>query len=239
MFTRIRTANPALAVDVDALLAFHRSVFGDARMEGDGAGDQDGGDDAGEPGGDGDGGDSDGDDDAPLGPAGEKALQAEKTKRREAQAQLREWKALGLTLAQIRELQSKATGGSGGGDQPDLEQVKATARAEAAAELTRDRVLDKIEAKGARLFTDPDDAAALLLRAHDHTDFLDDNGRIDVEAIEDALKELLEKKPYLGVAQGDGKRFKGGADGGARKEQKPKVTSLQDAVAARIAAGGS
>lgn len=201
-------------------------VSGAAEGDDDGAGDGagDGGDDVAGGAGDGDGGDGgagDGDDDA-LGPKGTKALEAEKGKRRAAQAQLREWKALGKTPAEIKTMLEAAAGGDG---QPDPQKIRDEAKAEAQAELMESRILDKIEAKAARLFADPDDAAALLMRDHDADDFLDD-GKIDVEAIQDALSELLEKKPYL-ATQG-GKKFQGGGDGGARKETRPAQLSRSD-----------
>lgn len=163
------------------------------------------------------------DDDKELGPKGERALAAEKDKRRAAQAELREWKALGLKPDDIKKILADR---KDDGDQPDPEQIRSEAKAEARTELLQSRVLDKIEAKAARLFADPDDAAALLMRSHDADDFLDDD-KIDVEAIEDALKALLEKKPYLAVVQ-DGKRFKGSADGGARKETRPSQLGRAD-----------
>lgn len=115
-------------------------------------------------------------------------------------------------------------------DQPDPEQLREQAREEARAEVMKDRVSDKIEAK-ARKFADPEDAAVMLLRSADVDDFLDDDGKIDVEAINEALDELLEKKPYL--AAGDGKRFKGGGDGGARQSKKARPKSIGEAVGNR------
>lgn len=169
-----------------------------------------------------DGQSDDGDDDTPLGPKGEKALAAEKQKRREAQKQLREWKALGLSAADIKKLLDER---DDTGEKPDADRIRQEARAEAQAELLEGRVLDKIEAKAARLFADPDDAAALLMKGRDADEFLDD-GKIDVEAIQDALEELLEKKPYL-AAQG-GRRFQGSADGGTRKESRTKQLTRDD-----------
>lgn len=180
------------------------------------------------------------DDDKPLGPKGEKAYEAEKTKRRDAQRQLREWKALGLDPAEVKKRLDALPGDgkdAGGKDQPDPEVIRKEIRDEVERERQQERVLDKIEAKAARLFADPDDAAALLLRGRDVNDFLDGDGKIDLEEIEDGLKALLEKKPYL-AAQG-GKRFQGGGDGGPRKEQKPRAKSLEDAITRRIAAGKS
>lgn len=160
-------------------------------------------------------------DDKELGPKGEKALAAEKDKRRAAQAELREWKALGLSAADIKKILDERNDE----DKPDPERIRSEAKAEAQAELMQSRVLDKIEAKAARLFADPDDAAALLLKDHDVDEFLDD-GKIDVEAIQDALDGLLSKKPYL-AAQG-GKRFQGSADGGTRKETRPSQLTRAD-----------
>lgn len=163
------------------------------------------------------------DSDRELGPKGERALAAEKDKRRSAQAELREWKALGLKPADIKKILDDR---KGQGDPPNPEQIRSEAKAEAQAELMQSRVLDKIEAKAARLFADPDDAAALLMRDHDADDFLDD-GKIDVDAIQDALDGLLSKKPYLAAAQ-SGKRFQGSADGGTRKETRQSQLTKAD-----------
>lgn len=165
------------------------------------------------------------DDDKPLGPAGEKAYQAEKEKRKAAQAELRQWKALGLTPDQIRELQ-KAGGGKPGGetDEVDVEKIRSEAKAEAQAAALRERVEDKIEAK-AHKFADPEDAVATLLRKHSIEEFID-GGKVDVDAITEALDDLLKSKPYL-AAQG-GKRFQGGGDGGTRKESRPAQLTKAD-----------
>lgn len=162
-------------------------------------------------------------DDNPLGPKGEKALQAEKEKRRNAQRELREWKALGLDPADIKKILDERN--ASGDEAPDPDRIRQEAKAEAQAELMESRVLDKIEAKASRLFADPDDAAVLLMRERGAADFLDD-GSIDVEAIQEALTDLLERKPYL-AAQG-GRRFQGSGDGGTRKESGPRQLSRDD-----------
>lgn len=112
----------------------------------------------------------------------------------------------------------------------DVEKIRAEARAEAAKEALQERVLDKIELKAAKDFADPADAVAMLMRVHKVDDFLDD-GKPDVEAIQDALKELLEKKPYLGAAaQGGKNRFQGSAEGGAKPTKPARPKSLDEAV---------
>jgi hypothetical protein len=92
----------------------------------------------------------------------------------------------------------------------EVEKAREEGRAEARAEVLKDRALDKVESKAAKLFADPEDARALLASQVD--DFIDD-GKVDSEAIDKALAELLKRKPHLGA---DTRRFKGGADGGAR-----------------------
>lgn len=153
-----------------------------------------------------------------LADAGKQALDRMKEQRNAARAELRAFKALGLTPEQIQALQKPADD-----DRPDVEAIRQQVRAEVQAEANRERVVDKIEAKAAKGFADPEDAVAILLRTHSADDFLD-GGKVDVEAIQDALNDLLEKKPHLAAAQG-GRRFQGGADGGARKETaKPEPT---------------
>lgn len=161
------------------------------------------------------------DDDTPegaeqLGDRGKKALDAMKGKwQKERDAR----KALADQVA-------KLTAGKGNDDtgQPDPEEIRKQARAEATAEVLRDRALDKVETKAARLFADPEDARALLAGRVD--EFVD-NGQVDTDAIEEALADLLSKKPHLAAATA--KRFQGSADGGARNgKSKPSQLSRDD-----------
>lgn len=116
--------------------------------------------------------------------------------------------------------------------QIDVDKIRAEAaaqaKAEAAAEALKERVLDKIEVK-AKNFADPADAVTMLMREHKADDFIDD-GKIDVDAIQDALTELLEKKPYLGAAQGGKNRFQGSAEGGPKPHKPQRPQSLHEAV---------
>lgn len=149
-----------------------------------------------------------------LGDAGKKALDAMKVKwQKERDAR----KALADQIAGLTADKGKKD------DQPDPDEIRKQARAEATAEVLKDRALDKVETKAAKLFADPEDARALLASKVD--DFIDD-GKVDVEAIEEALEELLKRKPHL-AAKAD-KRFAGSADGGARKGSKPEQLTRQD-----------
>lgn len=152
-----------------------------------------------------------------LGDAGKKALDAMKAK---WQKERDERKAL---AAQIADLQKGKPADAG---EPDLQKLRDEAKAEARTETLRERALDKIEAKAARLFADPEDAVALLGRRVD--DFIDD-GKLDTDAIQEALDELLKKKPHLAAAAQGGKRFTGSADGGTRNgSTRPAQLTEQD-----------
>lgn len=110
---------------------------------------------------------------------------------------------------------------------PDPEALREQIRTETRTETLRDRVLDKIEAKAAGKFRDPEDA---LLRLGRNVDEFIDGGKIDVDAITEALDELLTKRPDFAAAQRDGKapKFNGTADGGAKPNAgKPQLTDAQ------------
>jgi hypothetical protein len=145
-----------------------------------------------------------------LGDAGKKALDAMKAKWRTARDEL---KAL------------KAQQAADTKDDPDQDpaELRKQAQAEARAEVLRERALDKVETKAAKLFADPEDARALL--ASRVEDFVDD-GQVDLDAINEALTDLLKKKPHLAAAKPA--RFQGGADGGARKGSKPDQLTRDD-----------
>jgi hypothetical protein len=136
-----------------------------------------------------------------LGDAGKQALDRMKVRLREERTAR---KALEAKLAAKTPAKDD--------DAPDPAELRKAAQAEARAEVLVERALDKVEARAAKLFADPEDARALLAGQVD--DFIDD-GKVDVDAVDEALKELLSKKPHLAAATA--KRFQGGADGGARK----------------------
>lgn len=170
--------------------------------EGDDGEDDDGADDGS---GD-DGADGEDDDDKPLGPPGQKALEAEKAKRRSAQAELRKYKASGLTPDEIAAL--RKTDGD-----PDAERIRREAET-AATKRVNERILrTEIKAAAVGKLADPADAYKFL----DLTQFeVDDDGNVDETEIAEAIDQLVDDKPYLKAAQGGGKRFQGAGDGGPR-----------------------
>jgi len=145
-----------------------------------------------------------------LGDAGKKALDSMKSKWQKARDELKALKA-------------QQAAGKKDDDQQDPAELRKQIQAEARAEVLNERALDKVEAKAAKLFADPEDARALL--ASRVEDFVDD-GQVDTDAIEEALAGLLKKKPHLAAATA--KRFQGGADGGARKGSKPDQLTRDD-----------
>lgn len=115
----------------------------------------------------------------------------------------------GTLKEQNEELRAKLEG-----REAEFEQEKAQREADAAAiEKANQRILQaEIRAAAKGELADPDDALLYL----DLSSFeVGDDGAVDTEAVTVAINDLTEKKPYL-AAQG-GKRFQGGADGGARE----------------------
>jgi len=221
--------------DLDDLFARNRALFGDLRMEAADDGEPDDETDGEKP------DDADGEGEQSADEADKK--QEEKNWKAEFEAQKRINRTLERknkrTFEDFQKLQEESKKNKPDDDEkPDLDKIRAEARAEAETAAMRERVMDKIEAKaGAKFGIDTEDVAALLMRRHDLEDFLDD-GKIDVEAITEALNDLLEKQPRLAatVTQGDEKKFKGGADGGARG--KASKSQLTEADVKRLAADG-
>jgi hypothetical protein len=150
------------------------------------------------------------DDDSKLGQSGEKVLAELRAKAR------RDDRAKAKQAARIAELETQLKGkkpeDKPKDDAPDPEELRKQARAEAKAEVARDRALDKVEVLAAKAgFAEPEDARLFLADQAD--DFLD-GGKVDAEAIKDALTELSTKRPYL--LAGKHKRFQGSVDQGPR-----------------------
>mgnify|MGYP003440501521 FL=1 len=154
-----------------------------------------------------------------LGDAGKKALDAMKAERNEAKAETKrlsdEFAAL---KAQIegREAEHAAT-------------LAAQAVKDEALSAANQRILKaEVRAQAASKLNDPKDALLYL----DLSGFeVGEDGEVDGDAVAAAIDKLITDKPYL-AAQGT--RFKGEADGGARKEP---PADLDGQIAAATAAG--
>ena len=169
--------------------------------------DQDHQDGGGEPANDQD----DGDQDKPLGPAGEKALKAEKDRRR-AEARRR------------RELEAELAALKNSGSKDDPETIRREATQAATAKANTRLLRAEVRAAAAGKFADPRDA----LRFLDLDQFeVGEDGDVDADEIVDAIDDLLKNKPYLAARATQ--RFQGTGDGGSRNGDRPKqITSRED-----------
>lgn len=139
-----------------------------------------------------------------LGDPGKKALATMKAKLAAARAELRTLRA-----------EKKPDDA-----EPTPEQA---AQAKANTKILRAEI--RAAAKG--VLADPADAYKFL----DLTEFeVDDDGEVDRDQLDDALADLVKRKPYLAATKGPAKRFQGGADGGPRGGQ-PKTIDQQIAAA--------
>lgn len=142
--------------------------------------------------------DEDGDD-APLGPKGEKALKAEKERRRSEAKRRRKLEA------ELADLKS-------GGKADDPDQIRRQAEQAATAKANQRIIRAEMRAAAAGKLADPADALTFI----DTDQFeVDEDGNIDVDEVADAISDLIKTKPYLAAATA--KRFQGTGDGGARK----------------------
>lgn len=133
--------------------------------------------------------------DAPLGPAGEKALAEWKQRARDAE------KASRTQAARLQEIEDRDKSEvQKAGERATKAEQRATAMVERAARA-------EVRALAAASFADPSDAAAFLNMG----DFVDDGGDIDSKGIEKALADLLKRKPHLGKEQPAAPSFDGGA----------------------------
>lgn len=136
-----------------------------------------------------------------LGDAGKKALDAMKAERKAARDEANAAKA------ERDALQAKLDGKEA---EHAAEQAKRETE-QAALAKANDRILkSEVKAAAKGVLADPQDAYKFL----DLDSFeVDDDGNVDEDAIASALDDLIKSKPYLAA---QGKRFQGGADGGAR-----------------------
>lgn len=154
-----------------------------------------------------------------LGDAGKKALDRMKAERKQLKDQLNAYKGLGLSAEDLRALIEKSQE-----DSAKAEQARQRQEAESAALSKANERLIRAEVKAAATgkLANP----ALALRLLDLKSFdVNDDGEVDSGAISDAISALLESDPYLGVTQGETKRFQGTGDGGPKGNAgKPQLT---------------
>lgn len=148
-----------------------------------------------------------------LADAGKKALDAMKAQRNAARQAERD------ARARIAEVEAQLADNGKSAEEQQLEAARREAQTEA-EKKANERIL-RSELKGAAKgkLADPADALVFLdLSGFD----VDENGDVDADAINDALDDLISRKPHLGVP--DQRRFQGDADQGVSGHKK--VTQL-------------
>lgn len=141
--------------------------------------------------------------DEPLGDAGEKALEAWKTRARAAEKEAKRAKDLEAELAKLREASMSE-------QEKAVEVARAEARKEAMGTANRRLVAAEVRAAAGGKLADPQDAVRFI----ELDQFgVDDDGEVDAKAIARAVDELVKEKPYLAAGA---TRPAGDADQGAR-----------------------
>lgn len=154
--------------------------------------------------------------DEPLGEAGKKELAAERATARAAKKEARDAKAELAALKAQLEAKDKPA------DEQELDRVRREAATEATTRANARILRSEIRAAAAGKLADPVDAIAFL----DLTEFdVDENGDVDTSAIDDAISDLLTRKPHL--AAGKEKRF-GNVNQSAKAPAQPGQLSLAE-----------
>ncbi|HET7588605.1 MAG TPA: hypothetical protein VFK14_00245 [Solirubrobacterales bacterium] len=142
--------------------------------------------------------------DKPLGPEGEKALEAFKDRARAAE---RANKTLQAQLDKLKEASKTDS-------EKALDEARKQGRSEAEEELAKERRDDRLQvavAGHARELADVDDVI-LNLKSGDTEELFDEDGKIISSVLDTKLEDLLKKKPHL-KAGGTGKP-RGNGNGG-------------------------
>jgi hypothetical protein len=150
------------------------------------------------------GGESDPDGADQLGDAGKKALDSMKGKWRDERTKRQ---ALEQRIAELE------TAPKGETETPDTDKIRAQAAREANEKANARILRSEVKAAAAGKFADPADVPLFL----DLTKFeVDANGDVDADEINDAIEELLTRKPHLAATARP--RFQGTGDGGAARK---------------------
>jgi len=152
---------------------------------------------------------------ADLGDAGKKALDAMKAERNAARADAR------AKATELEQLRSAAALKDKPAEEQALEAAKAEARSEATVKANERILRADLRAAATGKLADPTDAA-LYINLSEFT--VTDDGDTDSDALDDAIADLLTRKPHL--AAGKPNRFDGDADQGARAKE-TKVSQLR------------
>jgi len=118
-----------------------------------------------------------------LGDPGKRALEAIKAKHRAERAK----------RIELEEKLRDATAPKG--DELDPEAIRDQIRREVRAEADREIIAARVEATAAKFLHNPADAVAFI----DLSEFQLENGKVDADEIQSAIKDLIAERPYLAI----------------------------------------
>lgn len=144
-----------------------------------------------------------------LGDAGKKALDAMKAERNAERAKRRELEAMLEQLKHDASMRDKSA------EEQALEAARQEARSEERARANARVVRSEVRLAAKGKLADPEDAIAFI----DLTQFeVNDDGDVDGTAIDDAIADLLARKPHLGIKAPIGSADQGERDNGSAKQ---------------------
>lgn len=154
-----------------------------------------------------------------LGDAGKKALDAMKAKWKTERDTAR------AATAELARLKAEAESRGKPADEQAIDAARREAAAEATGKANERIVRTEIRAAAKGKLADPNDAFQFINVADIE---VDDEGNVDTDALDEAVADLLARKPYL--AAETGRRFTGSGDqgnkGGKPPAKKPDANAL-------------
>jgi hypothetical protein len=142
-----------------------------------------------------------------LGDPGKKALDSMKERLRAAEKAARDAKAEAAQIRREAEMRDKPA------EEQALEAARAEARAEALAKANERILRSELRAAASGKLADPTDAALFI----DLSQFdVSGDGDVDSDALNDAIADLISRKPHLAVQKQA--RFEGSGDQGPKRE---------------------
>ncbi len=112
----------------------------------------------------------------------------------------------------------------------DADAIRREAESAAAQKVNARLVRAEVKALASATFADPSDAH-LYIDVEDID--VNDDGEVDTKAIEDALKDVLRRKPHLAKAKADDERDVDNFDGGARRTP-PRERNMTDFIREQV-----
>lgn len=173
--------------------------------------------------------DNDADDDTPdkdgLTAGGRRLIEAERDAAKTAKRALSPWRKLERDFQKSPD-EIRAILEGRDSQSTDADSIRRDAESAATQKVNARLVRAEVKALATASFADPSDAH-LYVNLEDID--VDDDGEVDTKAIEDALKDVLRRKPHLSKAKADEDRDMESLDGGARRTP-PRTRTMTDLI---------